>query len=137
MKCSSLLQRRSFLPQAASPFAHITQQSFSEHIKSFSEKEVESVLFYAVSPRCTPPNRAAFFTKPYGKWILGSNAAAAWGNLKEGCGRGDIASWHQCGRAKCFLPFFLRIFCKPERGDMATRTRHVGQMFSRFLSDII
>ncbi|UQT39393.1 LysR family transcriptional regulator [Acidaminococcus intestini] len=57
----------------AASLAHITQQSFSEHIKKL-EKKLEPCFLRGL-PALHSPNRAAFFTKPYGKWIL-SNAAA-------------------------------------------------------------
>lgn len=57
----------------AASLAHITQQSFSEHIKKL-EKEVGSVLFTR-SPRVALTESGRIFTKRCGRWTL-SNAAA-------------------------------------------------------------
>ena len=85
----------------AASLAHITQQSFSEHIKKL-EKKLEPCFLRGL-PALHSPNRAAFLRN---RTANGSYRTPLPGALKGAGSRnaGTCASWHQCGTGQMFSP---------------------------------
>ena len=86
----------------AASLAHITQQSFSEHIKKL-EKEVGTVLFTR-SPRVALTESGRIFYETVRQMDLIERRCLVHLKEREAGTRGTCASWHQCGTGQMFSP---------------------------------
>ena len=86
----------------AASLAHITQQSFSEHIKKL-EKEVGTVLFTR-SPRVALTESGRIFYETVRQMDLIERRCLVHLKEREAGTRGHVRLGTNAARAKCFLP---------------------------------
>ena len=93
----------------AASLAHITQQSFSEHIKSL--KRSWNRAFYAVSPRCTHRIGPHFYETVRQMDLIERRCLVHLKEREAGT-RGHVRLGTNAARAKCFLPDLLERYHK-------------------------
>jgi len=94
----------------AASLAHITQQSFSEHIKKL-EKEVGTVLFTR-SPRVALTESGRIFYETVRQMDLIERRCLVHLKEREAGTRGHVRLGTNAARAKCFLPDLLERYHK-------------------------